>query len=246
MQDPNATQSKKDSSDWLQGYCYQMWRCRHNAFRGDGAFGQFMIVMPEQDAALAITAETPNMQEEINLVWQYLLPSFNDKSLPANANAANRLKEKIRTLALLPPAKNNESYEAAVNGKTFAASTNSMQLESIEFNFSGGDCRVNFQTNTSRYDVVFGAGKWQPGETNLPGPSLTGALIENRSMIYPAKIMAAYSWKDANTLELTVRYIESPHTETYLCHFHDNSLIIEASRSLDYGKNNAVIEAREK
>jgi CubicO group peptidase (beta-lactamase class C family) len=246
MQDPNATQSKKDSSDWLQGYCYQMWRCRHNAFRGDGAFGQFMIVMPEQDAALAITAETPNMQEEINLVWQYLLPSFNDKSLPANANAANKLKEKIRTLALLPPTKNNESYQAAVNGKTFAASANSMQLESIGFNFSGGDCRVNFQTTTSRYDVVFAAGKWQPGETNLPGPSLTGALIENRSMIYPAKIMAAYSWKDANTLQLTVRYIESPHTETYLCHFHDNSLIIEASRSLDYGKNNAVIEAREK
>ncbi|HEY2721718.1 MAG TPA: serine hydrolase, partial [Chitinophagaceae bacterium] len=26
MQDPNAPQSKKDSSDWLQGYCYQMWR----------------------------------------------------------------------------------------------------------------------------------------------------------------------------------------------------------------------------
>ncbi|HEY1871282.1 MAG TPA: serine hydrolase [Chitinophagaceae bacterium] len=78
MQDPNAPQSKKDSSDWLQGYCYQMWRCRHNAFRGDGAFGQFMIVMPDQDAALAITAETADMQEEINLVWQYLLPAFKD------------------------------------------------------------------------------------------------------------------------------------------------------------------------
>ena len=52
MQDPIAPQSKKDSSDWLQGYCYQMWRCRHNAFRGDGAFGQYMIVMPDEDAAL--------------------------------------------------------------------------------------------------------------------------------------------------------------------------------------------------
>ena len=23
----------KETSDWMQGYGYQMWRCRHNAFR---------------------------------------------------------------------------------------------------------------------------------------------------------------------------------------------------------------------
>src|SRR5690606_31072309 len=28
-------------SDWTQGYGYQFWRSRHNAYRGDGAFGQF-------------------------------------------------------------------------------------------------------------------------------------------------------------------------------------------------------------
>ena len=32
-------------SDWDQGYGYQFWRCRHGAFRGDGAFGQFCIVL---------------------------------------------------------------------------------------------------------------------------------------------------------------------------------------------------------
>jgi CubicO group peptidase (beta-lactamase class C family) len=31
-QAPGVAQSKKDSSDWMQGYCYQFWRCRHNAF----------------------------------------------------------------------------------------------------------------------------------------------------------------------------------------------------------------------
>ncbi|MBW7461807.1 serine hydrolase, partial [Paenibacillus sepulcri] len=37
-------------NDWAQGYGYQFWRCRHGVYRGDGAFGQFCIVMPEQDA----------------------------------------------------------------------------------------------------------------------------------------------------------------------------------------------------
>src|ERR1700754_574276 len=35
-QAPGVAQSKRDSSDWMQGYFYQFWRCRHNAFRADG------------------------------------------------------------------------------------------------------------------------------------------------------------------------------------------------------------------
>jgi hypothetical protein len=71
----------------------------------------------------------------------------------------------------------------------------------------------------------------------MPQPTLNAALIENNSMIYPTKIVAAYAWKDANTLQLVLRYIESPHTETFTCGFHDNKLTIEANRSFEYGKN---------
>ncbi len=60
--------------DWHQGYCYQMWRCRHNAFRADGAYGQYIIVMPDQDAVMAITANVRNMQTELALVWDIILP----------------------------------------------------------------------------------------------------------------------------------------------------------------------------
>lgn len=243
MQDPNAPQSKKDSSDWLQGYCYQMWRCRHNAFRGDGAFGQFMIVMPEQDAVIAITAETPDMQEEINFVWQYLLPAFKNEKLPADAAALTQLKEKIRSLALPVPAKNTEALSTTINGKNFEASSNNLHLKNISFNFSKGACNVKFQTDASTYPISFGAGIWQQSETSLPEPALTNGMIGNNSMIYPAKIAAAYTWKDANTLELVLRYIESPHTETFTCHFKDKSLTIEAARSFDYGKNPTIIEA---
>ena len=55
-------------SDWNQGYGFQFWRCRHNAYRGDGKDGQFCIVLPEQDAVIAITANTGNMQGELNVV----------------------------------------------------------------------------------------------------------------------------------------------------------------------------------
>lgn len=64
------------NSDWLQGYGYQMWRCRHNAFRADGAKGQFILVFPDKNAVIAITAETEDMQAELNLVWKHLYPAL--------------------------------------------------------------------------------------------------------------------------------------------------------------------------
>lgn len=67
---------KPKDSDWLQGYGYQMWRCRHNAYRADGAAGQYIIVMPDQNAVIAMTANVGDMQAEINLVWKYLLPAL--------------------------------------------------------------------------------------------------------------------------------------------------------------------------
>ena len=67
----------KENSDWLQGYGYQLWRCRHNAFRADGAKGQYIIVIPEKDAVIAMTAHVRfGMQKEIDMVWKYLLPTL--------------------------------------------------------------------------------------------------------------------------------------------------------------------------
>ena len=85
-------------SDWDQGYGFQFWRCRHGAFRGDGKDGQFCIVLPEQDAVIAITANTGNMQAELSLVWEKLLPAFSDHALEENPTAQSQLKAEIEQL----------------------------------------------------------------------------------------------------------------------------------------------------
>ena len=65
-----------EQSDWMQGYGYQMWRCRHGAFRADGANGQYILVLPKQDAVIVTTAHIQNMRQELNLIWDYLLPAL--------------------------------------------------------------------------------------------------------------------------------------------------------------------------
>ena len=64
------------TNDWVQGYGYQMWRCRHGAFRADGANGQYIIVLPDKDAVIVTTADIRNMQQELNLIWDNLLPAL--------------------------------------------------------------------------------------------------------------------------------------------------------------------------
>lgn len=76
MEDAKKNGLNLNTSDWVQGYGYQMWRCRHNAFRADGANGQYIIVMPEVDAVVINTADLRDMQAELNLVWDYLLPAL--------------------------------------------------------------------------------------------------------------------------------------------------------------------------
>jgi len=66
----------KPGPDWIQGYGYQMWMCRHNAFRADGAGGQYIIVIPGLNSVVAMTADLGDMQKELNLVWQYILPAL--------------------------------------------------------------------------------------------------------------------------------------------------------------------------
>lgn len=65
-----------ENNDWVQGYGYQMWRCRHGAFRADGANGQYIIVLPDKDAVIVTTAHIPDMQEEISLIWDHILPAL--------------------------------------------------------------------------------------------------------------------------------------------------------------------------
>ena len=90
------------TKDWDQGYGFQFWRCRHGAYRGDGANGQFCIVLPQEDAVIAITADTRDMQAELNIVWDKLLPALHAKRLRANKEEHRKLQETLATLVAQP------------------------------------------------------------------------------------------------------------------------------------------------
>ena len=75
LQTPNPMNIEPD---WRQGYGFQMWQSQHG-FRGDGAMGQYMVVLPRQEAVVAMFTLTENMQRVLDLMWTHLLPAFEAK-----------------------------------------------------------------------------------------------------------------------------------------------------------------------
>jgi len=89
---------ERDEPDWQQGYGFQLWMSRHG-YRGDGAFGQYMVVLPELDAVVAMFSCTEPMQVVLDAMWEHLLPAMHDGELPPSP-ADDVLAERLATLSL--------------------------------------------------------------------------------------------------------------------------------------------------
>jgi len=228
-------------NDWLQGYGYQFWRSRHNAFRGDGAFGQFAIVMPDQDAVVVMTSESRNMQGQLDLVWEHLLPAMKATPLPADPRALARLRRTLASLALTPPKGRPFSPTASrVSGKTFTLGANDLGLTSVAFAFGKTGCAVTFKDARTSYPIACGIERWQHGETALPGtpPRLIAGGAPQPGTRH--KLVASGTWKDEQTFEMTWRYYETPHHDTVTCRFDGEQVAIERVASIA-GRNQPVL-----
>lgn len=72
---PQITNEQRPEPDWSRGYGFQLWMGRHG-YRGDGAFGQYMVVLPEHDTVIAFFSHAEPMQPFMDLIWDLLLPAL--------------------------------------------------------------------------------------------------------------------------------------------------------------------------
>ena len=86
--------------DWYQGYGYQFWMCsEEGVFRGDGAKGQYCVVMPKQDMVVAMTAGLSDMNLNLEAIWDCLLPGVQDEAL-CEEEAEQAVLHKLQTLQI--------------------------------------------------------------------------------------------------------------------------------------------------
>jgi CubicO group peptidase (beta-lactamase class C family) len=160
--------SAETSPDWRQGYGYQFWRCRHNAYRGDGAFGQFCIVLPDQDAVIAITSGVDDMQAALDKVWAHLLPAMQPAPLPGDEPAQVQLAQITQSLSIpVRAGANTFSIANEVNGKTYRLDQNPLKIKSLRLEFQADCATLVFADGRGEHAMPIGLGQWAEGEMAL-------------------------------------------------------------------------------
>lgn len=209
-------------SDWAQGYGYQFWRCRHGVYRGDGAFGQFCIVMPEQDAVMAITAGTGDLQGVLDCVWDHLLDAF----LPEPAEADERsteLNERLAKLSLdLPRFEPRSELEAQIGGRRYDLEENGFSLQGFRIDFNAESACLTFIKEEGDETLPLGRHDWNFGQTPVFGGRNT-------------RMASSFTWRSPDELLLTIRGIETPFCTTMEVCFKDEIIEIGHRFNVSFG-----------
>jgi len=163
-----------EGSDWEQGYGFQFWRCSHNAFRADGAAGQYTIVMPEQDAVVSIHAGLGDMQKELNLVWDHLLPAMKDGVLPENPTALTALRNRISALAIPPVAGEKSVRDGDRLIGDYEIATNRRGIRAVRLTKDGDGWKMKFYARCWPTEFPIGYGEWKQGGLNFDSDAFEG------------------------------------------------------------------------
>ncbi|WP_433944483.1 serine hydrolase domain-containing protein [Paenibacillus sp. SN-8-1] len=217
--------------DWSQGYGYQFWMSRHGGYRGDGAFGQYCIVLPRHKAVIVMTGGHEDMQQVLNLVWEHLLPGF---ALPAEAGrrsltetvdsgkALAVLQKKLKTLSLSSPKVRAVPYQALNrSGQRYKLTDNSYHIDVVEFEFAGAFSALGMHLDGTQNTLICGSGEW----------------IENRVTIEGSDhlISASGYWESEDTFVMIWRWLQMPFCDTFTFRFGDERLTIDSVRNVNEG-----------
>lgn len=216
--------------DWGQGYGYQFWRCRHGAYRGDGAFGQFCVVMPEQEAVLAVTSGLRNMQQVLDLAWEHLLPAMSAGPVPEDAGARSALAARLDGLRLAPTAGQPGSVVAAgVSNREFTLDENPFEIVAVRFDFGANGVTLHLRGTAAEERIPCGFGRWERSESRLLRPR---ARRESPS---PEKLAASGAWVDDRTYAIDLCWYETPFRHTLTCRFDGDALSIDLEQNVGFG-----------
>ena len=226
--------SRGEAIDWVQGYGYQFWRARHG-YRGDGAFGQFCIVLPEQHTVVAMTAGVQDMQIVLDGIWEHLLPALSGSALPEDPAAlsgsalpedpaAHRaLTERLARLTLNPPPDTAEPTDRVpLAGRAFDLDANELGITRVSFRGEPDRMRIDVAGHEGTTTIDAGAGAWLPG--SVPGRQW-GMLPS----------MASGAWTASDTYVVTMRLITTPYVLTLTARVAGDALRVTADLNVSFG-----------
>nr|HRD06817.1 hypothetical protein [Saprospiraceae bacterium] len=174
---------------------------------------QFIIVLPEKDAVVVLTAAAANTQKELDLVWKHLVPAMYDKALPENKQALSGLNNRIEGLSAPRPVQMAPDMAKKISGKTIQVAQNEVGITGLKIHFDDRDnMKIELYHGDEKSEIKADLGDWERSQTKLkslasPPVVNTGALI---------KVASMYDWYNDSSLTISLRFVEESIREENL------------------------------
>jgi CubicO group peptidase (beta-lactamase class C family) len=198
-----------ENPDWSQGYGFQFWMSRHG-YRGDGAFGQFCLVLPEHDVVVATTALTEDMQAVLDACWTHLLPGLGGR-VTADRTRQDELAARLHGLRL-PPGPGDPAPEQ-VRGWTHGElpvrnregdEQGCRALRSIRYSHGSAGLALTLVEDSDELEVPVGIGEWA-----------IAAPLDRHGDEVPVAVSGG--WEGPDTLRVRVAFLATPHRMDITC-----------------------------
>ena len=200
----HADNSANILPDWRQGYGYQFWVSQHG-YRGDGAAGQYVLVLPKQDMAVAMTSCVGCMQDILTAIWEELLPELQNEALPDNPAVHRELEDFCRALHL-PTVAGDLTRRTA--SRVFEFADNPQQIRSCEISFGEEHCALTFNGPHGIEQLRAGFGKFEHNTFQLTD-------------IMPHHTIASAAWQNEHTLEIRTFIADGIFRDTWTVDFNN-------------------------
>ena len=199
--------SSLQETGMMDTYGYHMWRCDYpNAYRADGALGQYIIVAPDEDMVVAITqANTSNGVAERHLVWN-LLRKVRGDSLPDTNAYAKLLKAQNAYSLPSPEGKRSPRCLSKLTGREISLGENGLDWKSMCLESGKDTLRIIVTTRANeQYTILAGRGEWLTTHTDAYPPYTIRAVGRFQGVHPPFHVAGSYGG-GSSEIFLKVRY----------------------------------------
>ncbi|WP_460652715.1 serine hydrolase domain-containing protein [Kribbella endophytica] len=230
--------STEENPDWKQGYGYQFWRGRHNSYRGDGAFGQYVLVLPDHDTAVVITSASPDMQATMNVIWEQLLPVLEKAGADAGSGADAGHAGSGADAGELRIAAPAGSSPAPGDGQTYSFAANDHGLSAVRLDADGSGTFTFVAARpreSGTQEITFAPGDWDEQTYTLTDPAqriVTSAYGEPAGDGDP---------DGSGTYVATARLLEAPFVITLRCRVIDGRLSVGIRYNVGFGTTDETL-----
>ena len=234
VEEATARQTSNGShpqSDWDQGYGYQFWRSRHG-YRGDGAFGQYMLVLPQYDAVVAINSGVRDMGAVMNLVWSKLLPALQPAPLPPDDAARRALSTTLGALAVRHPiGRPTSALASAVSRRWYALAPNDRGLQAVALDLTRAAPALLVRTAAGETRTPLGVGSWVRN-----GSGFSNGMERIVSAPQHPVIAASGAWASDSVFTLKLVAPETPFHSTMTFRFDGDRLVVDSEQNVGFGR----------